>query len=392
MDVDNLLESRHFCILPFVRQTLWYDGTFKLCCYAGGLELEEADSNISAFNTDQIKKIRQTFLNNNFPPECSGCKKLVDAGLTAPAHFETQGWIGDLEKRASVDTTLISAKLNQDLTPQMLDIRYSNVCNLKCRTCNPYNSSAIQAEYNKLVKVYDIPKFHPGQIKQKYKHVFSNVDHNLSRIYFAGGEPLVEEYNIEFLKTYTNTDTEIIINTNLTVLTDEVVELFKKFRHIILNVSIDGVGAVNDYIRHGSHFNNIEQNLNQIQHLDNIKITVCYVLNMYNVFNTLDTILFLKNNYPQLLLNLSIQKVCDEKELFLECLPLELRPEAIEILEKSIVETPKNSSILSDGINILKHSEFNSQEFENFIKYSKILDQQRNQSLVDIVPQYQLYY
>lgn len=392
MNVDNLLESRHFCILPFIRQTLWYDGTFKLCCYAGGTELEKADSNVNAFNTDQLKKIRQTFLNNKFPSECSGCKNLVDAGLTAPAQFETQGWIGDPDKRALVDSTLADASLDHDLTPQMLDIRYSNVCNLKCRTCNPYNSSAIQAEYNKLVKVYNISKFHSGQIKQKYKHVFSNIDHNLSRIYFAGGEPLVEEYNLEFLKTYTNTDTEIIINTNLTVLTNEVIELFKKFRHIILNVSIDGVGEVNDYIRYGSNFSTIQKNLNRVQEFNNIRVTVCYVLNMYNIFNTLDTILFLKNNYPQLLLNLSIQKVCDEKELFLECLPPELRPEAIAVLTQSIVESPKNSSVLTDSIKLLESSNFNLDEFKNFIRYSKILDQQRNQLLVDVVPQYQLYY
>ena len=385
MEFNDLINSRTFCILPFVRQTLWYDGSFKLCCYAGGLEIDQAETNSQAFNTPQLKRIRESFLDNKFPNECSGCKNLVEQGITPPSYYETQGWITDKRKHR-----VLPLESTADILPQMLDIRYSNVCNLKCRTCNPYNSSAIQAEYNK-IDIVD-SKFVSGDIKQKHKHNFPNVDENLFRIYFAGGEPLVEQYNIDFLESWHDPDTDIIINTNLTVLTPYVIKLLEKFNRVTLNVSLDGTGAVNDYIRHGAKFTNVVNNLKTIEQYTNINVTICYVLNMYNVFNTLDFVTFVRDQFPYIAPYVSIQSVVGEPELFLECLPLELRAEAIRVLEQAILVSQQNSSVLNDTINILKADYFNKEGFDNFIKYARILDNLRNENLVDTVPQYKLYY
>jgi len=392
MNVDNLLASRHFCILPFTRQTLWYDGNYKLCCHTGGLDIDQGTDNVDSFNTEQYRRIRQAFLNGEYPTECAGCKKLTEHNLTSPGYAETQGWLSDENKRSQAVAVIKKFQQDENLLPQMLDIRYSNVCNLRCRTCNPANSSAIQAEYNKIPESLRDAKFYVGQIKQKYNHAFPVVDEHLFRLYFAGGEPLIEQYNLDFLESWQDSDTDLIINTNLTVLSDHILKLFGKFKTIDLIVSIDGTDTVNDYIRNGSKFDTVIKNLDTVYQLDNIHITINSVLNMYNIFNIADLVKFFQQRYPKLAKKLSIQPVVVEEELFLNCLPNELRAEAIEILKTALELSPENRAILSDSISILEQDNFNSVGFKKFIEYAKIHDAMRGEHLPDIVPQYKPYY
>jgi sulfatase maturation enzyme AslB (radical SAM superfamily) len=389
MNIQQLVESKSFCILPFVRQTLWYDGSYKLCCYAGGSTIEQANTSQESFNTPELKQIRNSFLRQEFPTQCQGCKTLTDNGLVSPAYNENQGWFADPVKQQAAIDVIDQALLGQDLLPQMLDIRYSNVCNLKCRTCNPYNSSAIQAENNNM-QLTSEKKFPIHPTKQKYNHAFPKTDDRLFRLYFAGGEPLIEQYNLDFLAHWTTVDTPIIINTNLTVLSNTVLELFKKFNNITLNVSIDAYGKLNDYIRHGSNFNTIINNLNSVTQLPNITVTFNTVLNNYNVFDISTLAKFFNDHYNHI--PWSIQPVCDEQELFLECLPYELRQDAIDTLEQTLELVPDNSNIINDSITVLKSNVLDRINFNNFIKYAKLLDTRRGECLIDLVPQYKSYY
>lgn len=392
MDVDNLLESRHFCILPFTRQTLWYDGNYKLCCHTGGLDIDQDTNNVRSFNSEQYQRIRQAFVNNEFPAECQGCQRLTEQNLTSPGYAETQGWLSDPDKRQQAVKVIEKFQAGDNLLPQMLDIRYSNVCNLKCRTCNPANSSAIQAEYQRIPEQQRDKKFYVGPIKQKYNHTFPAVDEHLFRLYFAGGEPLIEQYNLDFLEQWQDCDTDVIINTNLTVLNDKILNLLAKFKHISLIVSIDGTGTVNDYIRNGSKFDIVIKNLDTVYNMSNMDITINTVLNMYNIFNIDDLVLFVKEKYPRVFSKLSIQPVVVEEELFLDCLPTELRPEALTHLKTALTHSPENINVLQDSIRVVESNQFNQLGFEQFIKYAHMYDNMRGESLPDIVPQYQPYY
>jgi sulfatase maturation enzyme AslB (radical SAM superfamily) len=389
--MDELIKNKNFCAIPFTRQTLWYDGSYKLCCYAGGENLSQEQNNKKSFNSDQLKKIRGEFLNGKYPRECSGCENLSDKDIVPPNAYETATWIDDRKKYNALVKNIQEFSQGNEILPQMLDIRLSNVCNLKCRTCNPANSSAIQSEYNTNFQNSNIKKFNIGQIKQKYDHSIDDVGGELFRIYFAGGEPLIEQFNLKFLESYNNLDTEIIINTNLTVVNDRIIQIFSKFKNVTLMVSLDGVASVNDYIRQGSKFDNIVENIRTVNKLENVEVFVNFVLNMYNVFDTRNFFQYFEINFPEIFPRISISPVSNEKELFLECMPWELRRSAIDVLKSCLDLTDHNQSILQDSIKILESDNFNQLEFDNFIKYSLALDKIRNQSLVSVVPQFGPY-
>jgi sulfatase maturation enzyme AslB (radical SAM superfamily) len=389
--MDELIKNKNFCAIPFTRQTLWYDGSYKLCCYAGGEDISQEQNNRRSFNSEQLKKIRNEFLNGKYPFECTGCKYLSDQELVSPNMEQTKNWISDGKKYNALVKNILEFSQGKEILPQMLDIRLSSVCNLKCRTCNPSNSSAIQAEYNAYFPNNNIKKFNVGQIKQKYDHNIDDVSGELFRIYFAGGEPLIEKYNLNFLESYNNLDTEIIINTNLTVVNDRIIQLLSKFKNVYLMVSLDGTAAVNDYIRHGSNFENIIENIRTVNKLENVQISVNFVLNMYNVFDTRNFLQYFEDNCPEIFPRISISPVSTEKELFLECMPQELRESAIDVLKSCLELSEHNESILQDSIKILESDNFNQLEFDNFIKYSQAMDKIRNQSLVSVVPQFGPY-
>jgi sulfatase maturation enzyme AslB (radical SAM superfamily) len=237
----------------------------------------------------------------------------------------------------------------------------------------------------------DIKKFNVGQIKQKYDRNIDDVDDELFRIYFAGGEPLLEQYNLNFLETYRNLDTEIIINTNLTVVNDRIIQILSKFKNVTLMVSLDGIAAVNDYIRYGSNFENIIENIRTVNKLENVQIVVNFVLNMYNVFDIKNFFQYFETNFPELFSRICISPVCNETELFLECMPQELRKPAIDVLKSCLSLSGRNQYILQDSIKILEQDNFNQAEFNNFIKYSLALDKIRNQSLISVIPQFGPY-
>jgi len=389
--MDELIKNKNFCAIPFTRQTLWYDGSYKLCCYAGGEDISQEQNNKKSFNSGQLKNIRTEFLNGRYPSECIGCKNLSDKELVPPNVHETVNWVSDKKKHQALVKNILEFSQEKEILPQMLDIRLSNVCNLKCRTCNPANSSAIQAEYNAHFQNNDIKKFNVGQIKQKYDRNIDDVDDELFRIYFAGGEPLLEQYNLNFLETYRNLDTEIIINTNLTVVNDRIIQILSKFKNVTLMVSLDGIAAVNDYIRHGSNFENIIENIRTVNKLENVQIVVNFVLNMYNVFDIKNFFQYFETNFPELFSRICISPVCNETELFLECMPQELRKPAIDVLKSCLSLSGRNQYILQDSIKILEQDNFNQAEFNNFIKYSLALDKIRNQSLISVIPQFGPY-
>jgi sulfatase maturation enzyme AslB (radical SAM superfamily) len=389
--MDELIKNKNFCAIPFTRQTLWYDGSYRLCCYTGGENISQEQNNKKSFNSDQLKNIRTEFLNGKYPKECHECKNLSDNGLASPNMHETSTWISNEKRQQGLIKNILEFSQGKEILPHMLDLRLSNVCNLKCRPCNPSTSSAIQAEYNAHLQNDDIKKFHVGTIKQKYDHNIDDVVGELFRIYFAGGEPLIEQYNLNFLETYRNLDTEIIINTNLTVVNDRIIQILSKFKNVIVMVSLDGIAAVNDYIRYGSKFENIIENIRTVNKLENVRIYVNFVLSMYNVFDIRNFFQYFETNFPDIFSRISISPVCTEKELFLECMPRELREPAINVLKSCLGFTTHNQYVLQDSIKILEQDNFNQTEFNNFIKYSLASDKIRNQSLVLVIPQYSPY-
>lgn len=184
-------------------------------------------------------------------------------------------------------------------TIEFLDINLSNQCNLACRMCNSLSSS----------KWADLlGKKSPS--KNNFKDIIKNIDvTKLSKITYVGGEPFITTEIQEVLEFVVEHQLGFTFDTNCTLYPKKYEHLLKQIPILYANFSIDGTGEVNNYIRHGSDYDNIIENLTQ---WSNLKInkgikSITTVVQAYN-FHDLKNIKALTKEYkmfwvPQLIEN-----------------------------------------------------------------------------------------
>jgi len=168
---------------------------------------------------------------------------------------------------------------NKEL-PTMLDLDFSNFCNLKCIMCNPTRSSEWAKDEGKGISVIS---------KDLIDDLFS-ISKDVVQMTIQGGEPSIMheyEYYFELLDKADiakNIDLQVI--TNATNVNNRFYSLLEKFKSVRLSVSIDAFGLANDYIRWPSKFNQIEKNLIKMSELKtSVRVEILNSLNILSMFN-----------------------------------------------------------------------------------------------------------
>jgi glutamate-1-semialdehyde 2,1-aminomutase len=82
----------------------------------------------------------------------------------------------------------------------------------------------------------------------------------LREIYLTGGEPFMVK-NLDKFINKLDRNIKLRFNTNGTLYNKKLLDILKEFNYVNMCYSIDGVGSVNDYIRYGSKFSEIINNL-----------------------------------------------------------------------------------------------------------------------------------
>lgn len=274
--------SDTFCILPYIHLYTEPKGEMKPCCIADGFDEPlnlRAMSIENAFNSPQMKQLRKDMEEGKRNKACDVCYKREDATGHSP--------------RVDVFNTndmWTKPELGEDYSApsdfQHIDIRFSNLCNFKCRMCN-HDFSSNWYE--------DMQKIRPDNVREKKvikatDTIVEDLIPHLSKIksfYFAGGEPLImpEHYkvlnylhkNFPKVKFYTHespepfmekVDISIHYNTNLSILRFEktnLIPIWKDFKQIFLSISCDGIGKVGEYQRTGFNTEIFEKNLKEIK-------------------------------------------------------------------------------------------------------------------------------
>lgn len=93
----------------------------------------------------------------------------------------------------------------------------------------------------------------------------------MDELHLAGGEPLLIDFHYRILERLIkngHTATKLYYDTNLSTLTHkkwDVIKLWKKFENIKLSLSLDGVDAQGEYIRHGLKYDHWKKNVNSVK-------------------------------------------------------------------------------------------------------------------------------
>ena len=272
---DLIFESKTFCILPWLHVHSFPTGEAYPCC---NTEMSEKIGNTNdqslaeIWNGDQMREVRRKMLSDEQVKGCNRCYEQEEAGffsmrLSSNKHFGHHMHLTDLTYD---DGTLPNMKLIY------WDIRFSNLCNLRCRSCGHIFSSNW---YDDQVKLIDADGNSGERWKQKYKRIYfagrsetdmweqlsSQID-NLEQVYFAGGEPLIMEEHYRLLNELLKrgrTDVRLIYNTNFTELNykkTNVLDLWKEFKSVSIGASLDAMGPRAEYIRKNCNWDQIEKN------------------------------------------------------------------------------------------------------------------------------------
>jgi sulfatase maturation enzyme AslB (radical SAM superfamily) len=233
------LRSKTFCVLPWIEKYQNLDGKRYVCCH----------SRIPV-SPNEINGIRTKLANQEPVPHCESCYKLDQQQTISPRLQETARWL----KNAEVKSHIEQWKPGDPDRTFFYDLRFDNKCNLACITCGPNSSSLWSKEMGIEIKS------HPFD--------FDNADIVASsKIYMAGGEPLIINKCIDLLKQVAGQDQqpEVVINTNLTRVNADMQMILQRIKNLTLVISVDAHSRVNEYHRWPMTWKKFINNLNWVR-------------------------------------------------------------------------------------------------------------------------------
>jgi len=277
--MSNSTYDNKFCVAPWVHLHVHPNGNTLPCCYwDGGVQDDYNFGNINDYddvedlmNHKGYKDLRKKFLKGESHPGCSVCDR-HDAsdrdGLSGRQILNKTFFTK--KTKESIDAT----KEDGTAIPNIiyLDIRFGNICNLKCRMCSHGLSSSWHEDTLKLYELRGMNKY--SNKKFIHSDCFDKIEPYLEHaqeIYFAGGEPLLYPEHTKMLDKLievNNTSLKIRYNTNLTSLKSkkrDIIELWKNFDDIQIAASIDGTDDTIEYIRTNADWKTIKDNYEKIK-------------------------------------------------------------------------------------------------------------------------------
>lgn len=381
-----------FCPVPWKELSATPSGTVRLCCsgvqdaniskYENGSVAKLTDDLQTAWNTNFFQDVRSKMLSGSHVNACENCYRQDKAGIKSAK----TAW---LEKYPNLINENLSTTINIDQV-ELLDLRLGNMCNLRCRMCDPYSSSAWMAEWRDLGALVPQPddknwlrleKNNWPQDPRVWEQL-KKVVPALRVVRLTGGEPFLVTANKEFLKYCIESGhaahIELNYSTNGTVWDNDLPELWKHFERVNVKVSVDGLYEVNDYIRTPSRFEQVIRNIEKMQELK-VSVSIACTVQIYNIFQISELINFFRNKN----LFVKLDFVQDPSHLALNVLPADLSLKAKEILQKELAYPGVEALI-----NLLDSSK--ASQWNHFISYTKKLDQLRDQSISKVVPELEI--
>ena len=242
-EIDNLrkeiIESETFCFHPYLELSTNPAGHTRPCCYYDGYLYPDNTTKLDIANalsiqtpgstfekiwkTENLQDLRRSMWQGNLPKECAVCKRDGDASMRARSVKEYKN---DREVLQLVNDT-INNDFKVEHLPTRLELKPSNLCNLKCVMCNSYDSSQIGKELTEMATKFKGINVFAGRFESinndregiieanaAYQEVpstdysenegvwnsFVTMAPTLTVLSFAGGEPTLSEFVLRALR------------------------------------------------------------------------------------------------------------------------------------------------------------------------------------------------
>lgn len=291
---------KNFCMAPWTHTYLSPQTERRLCCASRepaqnfqqyidtqpGTGKYHPISLEDHWNGPNMRRVRQRMLAGELLSECEVCNNQLLNVDVYRSYFNRL--FGHLYESA-IDST--DEQGYTALKPISWDYRFSNLCNFKCRMCGDMLSSSWETEQrqhnmtdysnpknNWLIRDVrqQITEFQDNQVEAEFSQAVE--EHRIQEVYWVGGEPLMYEQHWRYMQRIIELgdgpNVYARYNTNLSRISYRDCNLFTDIlahvRDWQICASLDGTGAIGEYIRTGLNYDqfvdNFRQGIQQARH------------------------------------------------------------------------------------------------------------------------------
>jgi hypothetical protein len=361
-----------------------------------------SESIISMMNSDEYKQLRLRMLNDEPSEVCQRCYDVELLGTWSLR--QSQNRVRGNNNLHLVNKTKEDGSI-EDFKLKYMDIRFSNICNMKCRSCGPSCSSLWAQEYkerhgevmlrdrfglNKIV----VTNNENDDLWEKLLPYLDDVE----EVYFAGGEALItpEHYRIlDYWLAKGKTDVKVTYTTNFSVFKfkdKNVLDYWKKFPKVEIYASLDASGDLAEYMRKGTIWKDIEENAFMIKReVPHVRFEITPTISLWNA-----------HQFPAFHQDWIEKGLLSKKqEIRLNLLTgpwyasILIAPQFYKDYLRKLYEPVRNDPSYSDTIryaykavlNTLGSGEENKGGMQEFFHFNAKLDEHRKENILESIPE-----
>ena len=407
--MENNLNFNTLCSRPFMELHISVLGNVMPCCIYDETKLWgniKTQSIKDIYNSDNAVKTRHDLINGIKHEGCNRCWKSEEIHNTSYRNLHIQS-LKDNISTMNDNYTIDNLKITR------LDLRFDNKCNIKCRICSPLYSTSwhkdgqiLRNKFNPSYPIENNDSYSESVSDEKFKELLMLLP-QIRQLFFAGGEPLIQDKHYEMLQYAIDNDLSknisIVYNTNFSKLTYKnynVIDLWKHFDHVIVNASLDDSHKRGMYQRTNIDWDMVIKNREMILPCENVYFSLCPTISILNVLSIIDFVeewielgyLNPKSKKTSLYFN-----ILDEPYFYnIKCLPNSFKDiikekyekffqkyQHNEVFQPYINETQKVISVL-DLESPLEVTEWK----KRFDDFNGSLDKIRNENFYEVYPEF----
>lgn len=270
---DQLTNCNTSCGYKWAWSTIRLQHKTTNSCHRTDHDQITAETFDSFHNTPIKLKTRNTMLSGKWPGHgCEYCKKIEDAGGISDRNDSLSHVVGNI-----VPPELYGNTRAINVSPTMIEVYFSNLCNMSCIYCNSGYSSVWEQEdrTHGIERLHNLTAVDSNDYKKMVTAFFTWLERNIStltELNILGGEPFYQpelELMLSFLEKHPSPDLELRVFSNLKVNKDKFNKILTRLQGFItsktvksveLISSIDCWGPQQEYIRSGINLTQWEEN------------------------------------------------------------------------------------------------------------------------------------
>jgi len=374
------------CSLPWNGFSNDPDGKVRPCClYKDHIKQDNGEPFYvqthtvkEIFSSLYMKNLRQQFRNGEKPVGCQTCIKDEENNYTSKRLSYLDGNLGR--------NTDFESEPEYPIEYQMI---ISNACNLKCRSCTPSHSSQWQAEH-KVVWGWTGYKMDHGQPSDSKSVLWEDRKSWMSkvkRLEIVGGEPFyIKKWETiwqELIDSGLSKDINMDMSSNATIYAgDTIKKLSKNFKSLGVGLSIDGTGAMYNYLRHPGNWEEVKDNIIRYHDIQDVGFSISHTIGWLNAYSLPDFHSWCKEHVPRFRIWNNI--IHWPRHMSIVMIPKEVK----DLIEEkwSSYDWGKYKNDISGILNFMRSENPTDTEIKQAYKEFLRYDAVRNENVLSVIP------